>query len=397
MVTDTSFLNNVLSEVPFKDRLFIGDYLTGVKNVVTELGGGADSDKKVLVKIVATEQSYLSTAKALRESLKDSAQVEAFALNTMDGLDVIDLSPTHLIIGVGNVDFLNRLLLATQSIQAVKLAVPDSGVFAQLFCARKCFVPVKGAESTLGLYDNVVLDINLYKRLKKNHIADAFSYIGAKKLQLFELKLNGCDEQNLRLVEGLVESATGLLKGVTEQNMYAVSIVAQLMLARAVYFVPELDLSPSYYCALVLSRLTGNTKEECLFALSNALITGYGAYAAHKSIVFDLPEVNKDVESACEILGVKSSKILPYLDVNDFDGLNRVKASLDLCEAEILTAKRTTVQLKAAYDKIYRGRKRRDGFEKDQLMQAITFGGLLSYGVLKAMYDDGFLKLLTDN
>ena len=35
MVSETAFLNNILSQAPFTGRLFIGDYLVGVKNVVS--------------------------------------------------------------------------------------------------------------------------------------------------------------------------------------------------------------------------------------------------------------------------------------------------------------------------------------------------------------------------
>ena len=398
MAKQSRFLSNILAQPPFKDRLFIGDYVNFVTEIVAKCESISGLSLKMPVKIVSTEQNYLSTAKLIKDTLSlKGVFCDAFAVDNVQSLRSIDLSGGSLIIGVGDVDFLDALLLSCKDVPTKKLAIPNQGVFAPLFCKEKCFQGVSGDNLCLGLYDYVVLDVNLYKRLKKNHVADALSFIASKNLQLLELKLSHADygKQKLDGIESLIRSATGLIGGVTEENMYAVSIVAQIIIAKAIYIESQIYLSPSYYPARVLQMLTGNTLDECLFGLTQPLLTAYGAYISSPVQIFDVPNVNDDVEEFAETMHLKSASVLPFITISDLLQIEGARAKAGKNIEDVIVAKKCAKAHKACYDRVYRGRKRRDTFTSEQLYKALTLGGAVSYGVLKTMYDDGFIKTLT--
>ncbi len=396
MASKSNFLTNILNKAPFNGRLFIGDYCKQVKAVIDSL---KIAQAKTCVKIVSREQDFLALAKNLKDSLiKSGVLCESYVIEDVTLCINLDFEGAALIIGVGDSDFLDGLLDQTKHLPTKKLAVCNYGVFAPLFCPDKCFLPVNGARVKLGLYDFVVFDVGLYKTLKKNQLADAFSFIASKKLQLTELKLNGISAcTDVKVVEGLVESATGLINGITQENFCGVSIVAQLILAQAIYIEPNLHLSPSYFCAQTLSMLTGNTKEECLFALSQPLLTAYGVYLSAGKVIFDAPSICDDIDRLGEIHKTKSAKLIGYVDMGDIASINHARQNACYKKEDILRVQNSIIKYKLAYDKVYKGRKRRDAFDKKQLSLAIAQGGALGYGLLKGMYDDGFLKALTKN
>lgn len=396
-------LGKLISESGFQDKILIGDALKTSLKVLFDIFKNSRytrlKSETLVCKtlIIAKEKDYLFLGKTLRDGyIENGVMTEAFILEDETPTSLDFFGDYEIVVCVGDTDFFKKVCTLKKDFSCRVIFIPTSLVFADAFLQGS---PLFGGNAKVF---KCVIDIDLFKKLKRKDLADGYAFCASAVLGLFEYKIN-CAVDNKSFDEEkaakVADNAYKTLLYITDNNAVGVITVAQLYLLNAFYRCPSFSDLSLFLCGKVLSVMTDSPQFECVFGLIGGLLVAIKAYYKFKDkSLFVFSDVNKDVERLSEILKVPQTNIYKTLKIYDAKTIDNKKAMLLKCNIED-EANKCLVQYKKllkGYEAVYRGRHKRKNFSLEDERLAIKLGSVMSFGIMKLAYDDGFLSLICD-
>lgn len=398
-----NYITEFIKNTEFSDKVVFGEGITTAVSAIKEYfsleNRKISGDFKTA--IIAKEADYLLIGKNLKDRLiLEGISCDAYVFEGLSS-DFSFLDGLKIVICLGDADYYGRLAVFAKSTNLKLICISTSMVFADGLCG---FYKTNPFDYEEGSVYKIIVDIDLYKKLKRKDLADGYAFCCSSILSGYELLLS--EELLSRKTDAeeaykLLNSAYKTLLLLTPENIVGVLVVSELYIASLLYKMPNVIINgDGFSVGRVLSCATGLPEKECVFRLIAPLLTvlkGYLSSNAKDFIV--VPNVNADVEKLAEIFKIPELYIYEKFTLKDFDTLTKEK-SLILSDKEpikkidgILYKYKKLID---GYDVVYRGRHSRADFSESDKRLSIKLGGLVSCGLLQVLYDDGFLSVLED-
>lgn len=399
-------IKNLISQEPFVDKLVMGDYKEKTVQILDDFFKSQKDEtlrSKKEVAIICKEKDYLFVGKTLKDFLEQFGYtLQVFiAENDCHGLAVA-VSDYKIVICIGDTSIHGQCAVIAKNHGFKLVCISTSLVFLDAFYGVYQTGAVEFSEGDVYKY---IIDVGIYKKLKRSDLADGYAFSAALSLMSIEVFL--CKDKNFGLASDedyakfskYLSIAQKTLLYITQENAVGVITVAQTYIAKALNMVSGFNRFGIICAGRVLASMTGTSLYECVFGLTGPYLTAIKGYLSIDDVILSVPNVNKDVEKLSEILRVSEKDIYDKLSLYDNRaikaGKEEIKARLAVCDNIDALLKRYK-KLLCGYEATYKGRHNRKTFTKEQALTALNLGGLTASGVLKLMYNDGFFTLLTN-
>lgn len=394
---------SITEKSPFYGKLIIGDYKSQTLAALSEFFSSLTCDEPINKRtaILCEEKDYLLMGNALRGFLIEN-EIDAEAYVVSASLEEYKnvLGEYKIFIAAGDDAFIGKAQVLSAEISEKAIFVSTTLIFANAFTKRR-FID--------GLYyENCsdykyILDIDHCKKLKRADLADAYSFVAANVLKESEFEINRAllgfsnDDSANNYIDALTSARKVLMK-MTDVNIVGIITVAEFYLAKALDesndILSDLDLA-----GFILSKMTGTPVSECVFGLTGTYLMMLKGYINTEPPILYIPTVNKDVEKLAEIIQVNEIDIYERFNLYQNDEIEEKRNLLNKIpdiEAKIDLQLVRYKKLQRIYGNVYKGRHNRKTFSKKEETLALKLAGLLSCGVLKLAYSDGYLSLINE-
>lgn len=391
-----SFLLKLTEKEPFKDKLVFGGAIERTVAVVNDCFYGDDAEKRVA--IVACEADYLFIGKTLRdEVVSQGFLVEAFVLPDLS-VDLSFLKDFKTVICLGNASYYGKLAVLSKKEGFKLINVATSLIFADGFAG---VFPSSVLKNEKGSVFKIVVDVNLLKKLKRKDLADGYAFCAA-------LSLSGCEalffekfyqDQKANAAKELLSSAYKTLRLITPENIVGAIVVSELYVAAALYNAPYLINCGGFRAGKILSKVSSSPLNECVFRLIAPLLLSVKGYLRLGTKNATVAFFNDDVSRIAEIFVCDELSVYDNYRPESAIEISKKRKELqdfDELKKEVDLSLKRYKKLSEGYDIVYKGRKSLAAFTLKQEKPALKLGGLSSEGLLKLLYDDGFLSVLED-
>lgn len=392
-----SLLSKLTEKEPFKDKLIFGEAIEETILVVKDCFKEDErAEKKVA--IVCCEADYLFIGKTLRdEIIFRGVLAEAFVLPDLS-VDLSFLKDFKLVICLGNAAYYGKLAILSKKECFKLINVATSLIFADAFAG---VFPSSVLKNEEGSIYKIVVDVNLLKKFKRKDLADGYAFCAA-------LSLSGCEalffekfykDENAEAAKEFLSSAYKTLRLITPENIVGTIVVSELYIASALYNAPYLLNCGGFYAGKILSSVTFSPLNECVFRLIAPLLLSVKGYLNVGDKNATVASFNEDVSKIAEILGCDELSIYEnFRSESAKEIFEKRKELQDFCELkkEIDLSLKRYKKLSLGYDIVYKGRHPLASFTIAQEKTALKLGGATSVGLLKLLYDDGFLSVLEE-
>lgn len=392
-----SLLLQLTEKEPFNDKLVFGEAIERTVAVVKDCFYGNEDSKK-RVAIVACEADYLFIGKTLRdEVILQGFLAEAFVLPDLS-VDLSFLKDFKTVICLGSASYYGKLAVLSKKEGFKLINVATSLIFADGFAG---VFPSSMLKNEEGRVFKIIVDVNLLKKLKRKDLADGYAFCAA-------LSLSGCEalffenfykDRKANTAKELLTSAYKTLRLITPENIVGTIVVSELYVAAALYNAPYLLDCGGFRAGKILSNVSASPLNECVFRLIAPLLLSVKGYlrlgAKNATVAF----FNDDVSRISEILGCDELSIYENCRLESVSEISKKRKELqvfDELKKEIDLSLKRYKKLLEGYDIVYKGRKSLAAFTQKQEKTALKLGGLSSAGLLKQLYDDGFLSVLEE-
>ena len=361
---------------------------------------GADLAVKALqgdggVKIVAKEGDYLHLGKAIRDKVMAmGVRCDGLVCERADTVTPL-IDKGDAVVAVGNWQLYRDLILS--GVENRIIFVPTDGVFAQVFSpllpdGEYCrFIKNQGPYKT-------VVDVETFKGLKRNGLYDGYSFLAAKLGEVLEYKIfcriNGLPYDGAADVA--FEKLSALMSGLDVKTAHGIILIGQLAILPALRACDHLGFLDSFNVGLILSKMTGASLYECVNSVIGPLLLAARGYVKVDMGAFLEVEPIFDTERLAELFGIEEHLIAPHIQPYIKGQIDGVKSTLAFFEEELILAGSLSDRMKDGESRVYRGRHRRGEFTPAKIKTAIRLGGPLSKSFLKAMYQEGYCKILEE-
>lgn len=398
-----NYITEFIKNTEFSDKVVFGEGITTTISVVK--GYFSFENEKIgddfKTAIIAKESDFLLIGKSLKDRvISEGISCDAYVFESLPS-DFSFLEGLSVVICLGDADYYGRLAVFAKSKNLKLVCISTSAIFADGLCGFYKTNPFNYEE---GSVYKIIVDIDLYKKLKRKDLADGYAFCCSSVLSGYELLLSEellCRTTCVEEVEKLLNSAYKTLLLLTSENIVGVLVVSQLYIASLLYKMPKIIINgDGFSVGRVLACATGLPEKECVFRLIAPLLTVLKGYLNGTVRDFlTVPNFNFDVEKLAEIFKIPELYIYEKFTLKDFDALSKEK-SLIFSDKELIKKIDGILykykRLMNGYDVVYRGRHSRADFSEEDKRLSVKLGGLISCGILKVLYDDGFLSVLED-
>lgn len=392
-----SLLSKLTEQEPFKDKLVFGEAIEQTILVIKDHFKESDGRKK-RVAIVSCEADYLFIGKTLRdEIIAHGVLAEAFVLPDLS-VDLSFLKDFKIVICLGNASYYGKLAVLSKKGAFKLINVATSLIFADAFAG---VFPSSILQNEEGSVYKIVVDVNLLKKLKRKDLADGYAFCAALSLSGYEVLFfeKFYKEKNAEPVKELLSSAYKTLRIITPENIVGTIVVSELYIAAALYNAPYLLNCGDFYAGKFLSSISFSPLNECVFRLIAPLLLSVKGYLKLGCKNATVAFLNDDVSKIAEILGCDELSVYENFRLEGANEISKKRKELqDFCELgkEIDLSLKRYKKLSEGYDIVYKGRHPLASFTIAQEKTALKLGGAVSVGLLKLLYDDGFLSVLEE-
>lgn len=380
------YVNEVMQDEPFYKNLVIDRFENALKL----------SGEKIL--IAAFESDYLFYGIKIKEHLEKNNDVLAVSLdsavydeNTFNNL----ACGKDKIICVGKIEIINlfRYFLPKKHIYYV----PTDLVFYSAFSKESYIVRNGLVSKKQATLPTVIVDIDIFPKLKLRNIADAFCSVAVSAFWKVDYNLYCIINRLKQSKKGLaaLEEAQQVLNKINSENCYEVLLTCQIWLALAVYEEPSFDALTDLYVGFIFQRLSDSTLEECRFFAVEYLLKLYKATLqtdVGDNLIY--PDYLTNILRLTELFNAEKSAYLERYNASDEGFLTAAfkKIKESNVKAEITKLLKALPSYKNAYKNLYKAKKSRAKFAIEDSLKALSLAGVTSNGYLKILFDSGVLQ-----
>lgn len=384
-------LENIVKSLDLSDRIFFENYIDGTINRLNNL----KQSEPCSVLVVSDEKNYLAFGKVLRDKIcENNFSCDALVVGELPSSEA--LTGYNVVIGF-NVSLTKSLAIYSKKLGFNLYFVATDFNYFTIFdqnYTQNYFNKIDGN------IDGYILDLQIFKNSKRNDLADAYSLISGVALNYYIVKwgeqVDGMANEN-QVVNESVLSALSALKSITFENAVGVLIIASLYLIKAVNLMPSILSSGVILPAKILSSLSKTSQNECVFGLIGPLLTLIKGYIEFNfKLTFAQIDPIKDVDRLSEIINLKSLTIYQNLVIYNNEQIKAKRQNLVNADIAIESLMHLVVMVKNNYQLVYKGRHNRANFTGEEIKTSLKLGGMMETGLLKLMYGDGFLSIITE-